>query len=1260
MFYSQFILAKKGPLGTIWIAAHLERKLRKNQVADTDIGVSVDSILFPEVPIALRLSSHLLLGVVRIYSRKVNYLFDDCSEALLKVKQAFRSTAVDLPPEESTAPYHSITLPETFDLDDFELPDNDIFQGNYVDHHVSTREQITLQDTMDGVVYSTSQFGLDERFGDGDTSQVGLDLEEDLFLDKVAATGHDEISENDAQTSVEPMPCPKMDISHERMTGSSEDMPLNGTRKKIEGSAANLEGIDYAQAPSTPGLMGEPDVSSVKEGLTCDDHLESEDHNLREFVGIESSENAPNKSDLHHSDDAMDLSLGDHLNHDSGVCLAAGERSLPSGDLEVNQTGLKRDLLSTSVTTEHVPGDGNVGVLDRLDEVEDANKVVSCNNEETVPSIDQINAECEESVGVRLQETDDGDIAKIIEDSHSNDKAVALNTVHSLELPSASNSVNVEGHGCQGLEDPEVLNDNVNNEQMAPACTDELQTCNSHMIELCTSSHDVGNSVVSSDLQSADIVQLSAESFLREEGFHATGTSTKVQGKECHATDDVQSEENRMSEPTINGEILADGRKQEEQVDNEITNNSQCEDMNSSMTSDLPAPEKLLFAPQRPLDRPHDLLVETPDKEVREEGDESGAQTKMSGKKRSFAEGSQTVQSINSVESFDMTRSKKTVDSVPDDDDLLSSILVGRRSSVLKMKPTPPIPEIPSMKRARSSSRPTALKRKVLMDDLMVLHGDTIRQQLTNTEDIRRMRKKAPCTRTEILMIQKQFLEEEIFCEPVLTGMLAELKQLHSEAFDLSGIRVSENDDINNNASLEALNDEDSAKQNVTQNSEIGGSTEPGSFRSNLDGQSSETPFQNDNHQVDGHLSSYDIGYKELMNGITDSSKCRTSEHEHLGEISEMEIDKVNAEVADATNHSAQELVTSQSEPVSGDIFEMATGTVDQSDFMEKIIGADDLMQMDASNLPSDKIDSQLVEEVASLRDMGNDTDFDGIEVVGHSAEQSVAIATELGIEGMLLEESKVGALMEVTDFRAEGSLHINDADCSLANVSFETGGCINFSSVNVDQPLDEIGNDKHGIRSEDGGLAVTSGCIDDKDQISNHLCNEESKMDSTYTVGLDGDLKSTSMNGDFTVCQQADHQNTIDMQNTPLEQDFQDISFANDTEFLNVDDDEIGEDDEEGMPNAEDTRLFENSGWSSRTRAVAKYLQTLFDKEAGHGRKVLAMDNLLAGKTRKEASRMFFETLVLKTRDYVHVEQAKPFDNINIKPRAKLVKSDF
>ncbi|CAB4316030.1 unnamed protein product [Prunus armeniaca] len=108
----------------------------------------------------------------------------------------------------------------------------------------------------------------------------------------------------------------------------------------------------------------------------------------------------------------------------------------------------------------------------------------------------------------------------------------------------------------------------------------------------------------------------------------------------------------------------------------------------------------------------------------------------------------------------------------------------------------------------------------------------------------------------------------------------------------------------------------------------------------------------------------------------------------------------------------------------------------------------------------------------------------------------------------------------------------------------------------------------------------------------------------------------------------------------------FEDVVLGNDTEFLNVDDDDIAEDVDD-IPCAEDTRLLENSGWSSRTRAVAKYLQTLFEKEAVNGKRVLGMDSLLNGKTRKEASRMFFETLVLKTRDYIHVEQAKPFETL-------------
>mmetsp|Transcript_40513 Transcript_40513/g.73007 ORF Transcript_40513/g.73007 Transcript_40513/m.73007 type:complete len:788 (+) Transcript_40513:331-2694(+) len=91
MFYSQIILAKKGPLGKIWLAAHWgDKKLGRPQIFATDISNSVDTIVNPAVPLALRVSGHLLLGVVRIYSRKVRYLMHDCHEAMVKIKMAFR------------------------------------------------------------------------------------------------------------------------------------------------------------------------------------------------------------------------------------------------------------------------------------------------------------------------------------------------------------------------------------------------------------------------------------------------------------------------------------------------------------------------------------------------------------------------------------------------------------------------------------------------------------------------------------------------------------------------------------------------------------------------------------------------------------------------------------------------------------------------------------------------------------------------------------------------------------------------------------------------------------------------------------------------------------------------------------------------------------------------------------------------------------------------------------------------------------------
>ncbi|KAL9402266.1 hypothetical protein Peur_006115 [Populus x canadensis] len=1231
MFYSQFILAKKGPLGTIWIAAHLERKLRKNQVADTDIGVSVDSILFPDVPIALRLSSHLLLGVVRIYSRKVSYLFDDCSEALLKVKQAFRSTAVDLPPEESTAPYHSITLPETFDLDDFELPDNDIFQGNYVDHHISTREQITLQDTMDGVVYSTSQFGLDERFGDGDTSHVDLDLEEDLFLDKVAAPRSDEVSELSLQTSAEPLE-PKVEEDHD-VIGTAEAMPVNGTRNKMVSQASNSESLDYAQAPSTPGLVEEPNLSSVQDGLACDDHLKSEDNKLTD--GIESTGNASSKPN-HHRDDTMNLSLGNRLNCDTVVCIPAEENGCLSGDLEINQAESPGELLSTTVNIDCLAADGTVCALDGSDNVEVINNVV-CNGDATVPSVDKINGECRESTGVRLHEPDNLEIANAVEDLSSLGKAVDVNTGCPLELAGAPEG---DAQAHQGPEDPDSLSKDVDGEK-THNCMGVLRACNSYMSGPDSSFHGINNDDFQLPPETQGLAPCSLEMSSGEEAFHASGISTKVQGEKCHATDVIQSVEIQISELNLPGEIQADGGKQDEQPDNTFPSDNQLENLNSSLTSELPTPEKLLSVPQGLLDKPNDLLVEsTPVEEIVDGGDRSSAGTNITGKKRSFTESSLTVQSLNSVDSFGVSRSKRTVDSIPDDDDLLSSILVGRRSSVLKVKTTPPAPEVASMKRARSASRPSAMKRKVLMDDSMVLHGDTIRQQLTNTEDIRRIRKKAPCTRTEILMIQRQSLDEEIFSEPVLTGMSAELTCLHSETFDLSRIEIDDNDD--NNASVAA---KDSSRPAVAQVNELEASTEPVICRKDVDGQPAENLIWTEK--------------QGQMSAIVDVSDYRSSEHGILGEITEMEVDKGNVEVTDAANHTAiLHFDGSHTELISGDAGDMVDGLA----LMDSFTGTDGSLQMDTSILPSDMMDTQVFGEV-DLRDVSDGKTLDDIEVLKHHKQNIVAVETESREWELLLEESKAGAPADIrVDFQADGSAPADDADTLLANISSEIGGCINLTSVNVDRTQDDVENDKLGDGNEDGGLAMSSGHVD-KDRDSNHLCNEELMMNPTFPVGSDTDFKNASLNGgDYPVSREADPQRIVDAEITYADHpaDLQDVAFANDTEFLNVDDDEMGGNDDDGIPGPEDARLLDNSGWSSRTRAVAKYLQTIFDNEGGNGRKVISVDNLLAGKTRKEASRMFFETLVLKTRDYIHVDQLNPFDSISVKPRAKLMKSDF
>ncbi|XP_005524991.1 PREDICTED: double-strand-break repair protein rad21-like protein 1 [Pseudopodoces humilis] len=154
MFYHVHLLInKRGPLAKIWLAAHWEKKLTKAHIFECNLEMTIQKILSPKFAIALRTSGHLLLGVVRIYHRKAKYLLADCSEALTKMKTAFRPGLLDLPEENFEAAYQSITLPEVFH--DFEAPLPDVKAIDVAEHFTlnqSRAEEITLTEDYESSI----------------------------------------------------------------------------------------------------------------------------------------------------------------------------------------------------------------------------------------------------------------------------------------------------------------------------------------------------------------------------------------------------------------------------------------------------------------------------------------------------------------------------------------------------------------------------------------------------------------------------------------------------------------------------------------------------------------------------------------------------------------------------------------------------------------------------------------------------------------------------------------------------------------------------------------------------------------------------------------------------------------------------------------------------------------------------------------------------------------------------------------------------
>ncbi|KAI8027314.1 Sister chromatid cohesion 1 protein 1 [Camellia lanceoleosa] len=115
MFYSHQLLARKAPLGQIWMAATMHAKINRRKLNKLNIITICEEILNPSVPMALRLSGILMGGVVIVYERKVKLLYDDVNRFLVELNEAWKVKSVPdptlLPKGKSQAKYEAVTLP---------------------------------------------------------------------------------------------------------------------------------------------------------------------------------------------------------------------------------------------------------------------------------------------------------------------------------------------------------------------------------------------------------------------------------------------------------------------------------------------------------------------------------------------------------------------------------------------------------------------------------------------------------------------------------------------------------------------------------------------------------------------------------------------------------------------------------------------------------------------------------------------------------------------------------------------------------------------------------------------------------------------------------------------------------------------------------------------------------------------------------------------------------------------------------------------
>lgn len=84
---SQVAFDTTGTLGRVWLAAHWDKRLTKNSISSHDIPESIAIIKSPGNVYSLRISGFLLLGLIKIYSKKSIIALEEAEQALASLTQ---------------------------------------------------------------------------------------------------------------------------------------------------------------------------------------------------------------------------------------------------------------------------------------------------------------------------------------------------------------------------------------------------------------------------------------------------------------------------------------------------------------------------------------------------------------------------------------------------------------------------------------------------------------------------------------------------------------------------------------------------------------------------------------------------------------------------------------------------------------------------------------------------------------------------------------------------------------------------------------------------------------------------------------------------------------------------------------------------------------------------------------------------------------------------------------------------------------------